>query len=354
MNYRYVRKTGRRPSEDGGTEEKAFAEITGTDAPARFLEIPEEIGGLRVASIGDHAFSGRKELEEVRLPSTVRKLGRFCFYDCESLKRLELTDAASDIGDGTIRECGALREIYVHLTRGSWRVVRDLAEDSMRKMRFTVLEEETEPSSGKSRVVRTYRFLIPAWHPEDREDTHARAIHPKIVGAGYAYRQTVTRTEFHVREYDSLFEKAEADGVRTASEIALLRLSCPEELSEEAEEAYTAYLKNHADEILLYLAAPDLSARYDDVRHSKESRESLSGKSGGLFSSDGSGEEVIPAGERRDMTALMLQRTTPGREAVAQAADAASRAGETEICSMLLDYEHRCFGPSGGGEIFIL
>jgi hypothetical protein len=290
---------------------KDGTEITGFDGSARFLTIPEEIDGLPVLSIGSHAFSGRKELEEIRLPESVTKIGNFCFYDCSSLEELVLTGAVDDLGDGAIRECGALRNIDVTTDDHAFRVVKELMEDNPNELCFTI-----HVKSEEGRIT-DYRLVIPAWHHEDREDTHARAIHPKIAGAGYAYRQTVTRTELNIREYDSLFEKAQADGVHPSAKIALWRLACPAGLSEDARGKYVTWLDAHAGEVLQDLVAGPRAA------------------------------------ESRDLLAVLLNNVKLPEDAVDSASDLAGKEGKTELCSMLMEYRNTHF-EKPSAEIFEL
>jgi len=298
MRYEYRQLNDR----DGSV----YAEITGCDGALRFSAIPDELNGLPVRALGDHAFSGRKDLEEIRIPAGVRKLGRFCFYDCPSLRRIALTDVTDDIGDGAIRECSSLRWIEVTVSHGSYRAVKDLADDSKAELHFRIFT----PAECC--------LVFPAWHSEDREDTHARAIHPGIGGAGYAYRQTVTRTEMLFRDYDALFEKAAADGVQTAAEVALWRLARPVSLSAEAERIYVDYLTQHAGGVLLHLT-----------------------ENGGT--------------EDRELLRVLLDSAKPDSCAVSEAIDAASAAEQTEICSMLMEYDRRNKAEGDAGpEIFVL
>lgn len=98
-----------------------------------------------------------------------------------------------------------------------------------------------------------------------------------------------------------------------ALKLALCRLRWPRELTEQAAARYLAYLRDNAAAALEWLLAT------------------------------------------RDMAGLafLLDRTTPGREALAAACETARRIHAAEAVALLLEEQHRRF-PSGLGKIFEL
>lgn len=277
--------------------------ITGYDGNVKYLNIPSSIEGLPVTDIDDHAFSGRSDISEAMIPESVRSLGRFCFYDCRNLEKISLHDSVRDYYDGAIRECRALNEIDVRITEGAYRVVKDMADDVREKMHFRLeICRPGEDAVGPDVV----RLTIPAYHDEDREDTMARAIHPKIVGAGYAYRQTITRTGIRYREYDSLFGKACTDGPEQAGDIALDRLGFPYMLSGECRQEYVSYLNSCAGEVL----------------------------------------EALVNGRETDRIRCFLENADAGKAAIDFAVDRASDVNYTEAVGMLMEYRGRHFPPA--------
>jgi hypothetical protein len=94
-------------------------EITGFEGSVRSLTIPDRIEGLAVRSIGKHAFAGRKDLREVVLPPSVKRLYLFAFHNCAALRRMSLYDSVEDYYDGVIRQCTDLEEIEIPRIRGS-------------------------------------------------------------------------------------------------------------------------------------------------------------------------------------------------------------------------------------------
>lgn len=296
MSFLFEKKSGRNGP---------YCAVAGYEGNVRYLTVPAEYEGLPVEEISDHAFSGREDVGEVRLPDTIRKLGRFCFYDCGHLKRIFLSDSVDDYYDGVIRECRGLQKIEIRVRRGSYRVLKEMLEDNRETLHFRLLIGESEEE---------VLLTIPPYHDEDREDTMARAIHPKIVGAGYAYRQTVTRTGVDYREYDSLFSKAEADDLQAAADIALDRLEAPHELREEDREKYQTFLQTHAEAVLT---------------------------------------RIISSGGTERLGALLRVTELPA-EAVDKGLQQAAEAGRTEMTGQLMEYS-RCHKHAGGGmEVFTL
>ena len=114
-------------------------EITGFEGSVRSLTIPDRIEGLAVRSIGKHAFAGRKDLREVVLPPSVKRLCLFAFHNCAALRRMSLYDSVEDYYDGVIRQCTDLEEIEIRLGGQSYALVKDMLSDNDHAMSFHLL-----------------------------------------------------------------------------------------------------------------------------------------------------------------------------------------------------------------------
>lgn len=77
----------------GGYEVKGIGSFAGKD-----LIIPSIYNGGSVVSVGERAFLYQKNLEYVTLPATIKKIGKQAFYDCESLKAIQMP-AVEELGD---------------------------------------------------------------------------------------------------------------------------------------------------------------------------------------------------------------------------------------------------------------
>ena len=72
-------------------------------------------------------------------------------------------------------------------------------------------------------IVRDIELAIPYLNDFD-EDTMARAIHPRIEGCGYAFREAVTRKGIDFHHYDRQLPRTEGDGWKVTGEVASARI----------------------------------------------------------------------------------------------------------------------------------
>ena len=93
---------------DNGT-----VEITGYNGSAEKVDIPAEIDGKSVTSIGDRAFYDCSSLASIMLPDGVTSIGDWAFYDCSSLTSITLPDGVTSIGDGAFYGCTSLASITI-------------------------------------------------------------------------------------------------------------------------------------------------------------------------------------------------------------------------------------------------
>ena len=85
--------------------------ITGPKTGATFVYIPDHIDGYPVTKIGDYAFSGYGQKVtnmKLRLPSTLKEIGQYAFYECSSLENAELPDGLKSIGSYAFGRCLSL------------------------------------------------------------------------------------------------------------------------------------------------------------------------------------------------------------------------------------------------------
>ena len=91
--------------EDGTVE---IAKYNGTD---EVVEIPGEIDGAAVTSIGAKAFDGNKTITSVTIPEGVNNIGFRAFYDCDALLEMEIPDGVKTIGGQVFHSCDKLRKV---------------------------------------------------------------------------------------------------------------------------------------------------------------------------------------------------------------------------------------------------
>ena len=89
-------------------------EITDCDNEAAGeLEIPAEIDGKPVTSIGDGAFSVCSGLTKITIPNGVTSIGDYAFSDCSGLTKITIPNGVTSIGDNAFSDCRGLTEITI-------------------------------------------------------------------------------------------------------------------------------------------------------------------------------------------------------------------------------------------------
>lgn len=289
-----------------------FISITGYEGEVFSLIIPENIENHPVKEIGASAFSGRLDIREVHLPKTIEILGRYAFYNCINLRKLYLCDGVEDYYDGVIKQCRGLEEIDITFFDNNYSVMRDLLRDNDRKLRFGLHLMDGQ----------CYYLTFPAYVYDFVEDVEARVLHHKIEGAGYPYRECVTRRNIDFLNYDRLFENVMSDNSYTAAELALDRLMYPYNLNADRKELYVRYVLNYSKEILNYLLVDNYVTGQDTYQN-----------------------VVTRNGKKNDeIINYMCENNLITKEAVEEGIREASQSGKTSICAILMNYQRDNFG----------
>ena len=88
--------------------------ITDCDTSAEGeLEIPEEIDGYKVTSIGARAFYYCRSLTGITIPEGVTKIGYKAFEDCYSLTSITVPEGVTEIGYEAFEDCHSLTSITI-------------------------------------------------------------------------------------------------------------------------------------------------------------------------------------------------------------------------------------------------
>lgn len=91
--------------EDGNVE---IISYIGED---KYVEIPSEIAGMKVVSIGDSAFANNVRIRTVTIPASVAKLGKEAFCDCINLEQVDVLGDITEVGSSVFSACRDLHEI---------------------------------------------------------------------------------------------------------------------------------------------------------------------------------------------------------------------------------------------------
>lgn len=84
------------------------ATITGYKGEPVYIDIPETIEGCQVVELRDNAFYECSTLRHIDLPDTLIKIGHHCFYACSALEEINVPESVTDIGMGCFCGCTEL------------------------------------------------------------------------------------------------------------------------------------------------------------------------------------------------------------------------------------------------------
>ena len=93
---------------NNGTAE--ITKYTGTD---EVVEIPGEINGVAVTSIGKFAFQENNYITKVTIPDGVVNIGGTSFEGCSNMENIDLPEGLESIGKDAFRECAKLSAITI-------------------------------------------------------------------------------------------------------------------------------------------------------------------------------------------------------------------------------------------------
>jgi len=237
------------------------------------VEIPGMIDGKLVISVAPYAFSshmdekedlknaslwevsdglefGREEhvlagndVEEIVFPYTLKEIGRYIFYGCGNLKKLEFSDSLMQIGCGAFTGCHALEKLTVHMRQGKKSGVKEMLGEMWQRIDVNFLYEYEEA-----------RLVFPEHYDEAVENTPARILFTEYHGSGTNYRQCFYSKELDFAEYDSLFDMAVVmDKLEVLVDMSFGRLRYPWQLSKKAKKQYEDYIRGNLKDIGEYL-----------------------------------------------------------------------------------------------------
>ena len=237
-------------------------------------EIPSEIDGHPVTELGAYAFSahmdreqfwhelgnrtvkiwnpetGEQEVSEpdaetvpglqgmqvetVRLPEGLRKIGAYAFYNCTALSELHFHSSLKDLGAGLFTGCHHLRRLNVTLDETETSCLKEILIEVPEKMAVTV--------EGQLRA----KLLFPEFFEESVENTPARILMTHMHGSGMNFRNSFYMKKLDFRAYDACYYMAKAEeDFDTVLEMTLNRLQYPVGLSEDRREDYESWLNGH-------------------------------------------------------------------------------------------------------------
>lgn len=283
--------------------------IDKVEEPESIVVIPEEMEGFPVTELGAYALS-RSAVEEIHLPSGLKKIGAYAFYSCEKLKRIYCYGRILDLGAGLFADVPDVEFLDITLFDGGKSCFKEMLSELRQTLRVRVHMENG----------REARLIFPEYYEESVENTPARILFIETHGCGHRYRYCFINREFQYRGYDDVFPHVKVqESEALVTELALGRLLYPYGLIERYEAMYREYVKEH------WKMAGQL-----------------------MIGADGWKQEGVTNLDAGGVRWLAEQFLETG-EQVSELIELAQKAGDTEAVSWLMDFRHRKFAKNDGG-----
>ena len=223
----------------------------------------------------EHVLAGN-DVEEIVFPHTLKEIGRYIFYGCGNLKKLEFSDSLMQIGCGAFTGCHALEKLTVHMRQGKKSGVKEMLGEMWQRIDVNFLYEYEEDSIEKPDMMyrrenkSEARLVFPEHYDEAVENTPARILYTEYHGSGSNYRQCFYDKELNYQEYDRLFEMAVAmDKLEVLVDMSFGRLEFPYGLTGNARENYREYIRKNLEDIAEYLVKQEDMHRLEMISSQK-------------------------------------------------------------------------------------
>ena len=247
------------------------------------MEEKEELKNASLWEVSDGLGFGREEhvlagndVEEIVFPDTLKEIGRYIFYGCGNLRKLEFSDSLMQIGCGAFTGCHALEKLTVHMRQGKKSGVKEMLGEMWQRIDVNFLYEYEEDGIEKSDIMHRRenkseaRLVFPEHYDEAVENTPARILYTEYHGSGSNYRQCFYDRELNYQEYDRLFEMAVAmDKLEVLVDMSFGRLEFPYGLTGNARENYREYIRKNLEDIAEYLVKQEDMHRLEMISSQK-------------------------------------------------------------------------------------
>lgn len=210
------------------------------------IEIPELIDGYMVREIADYCFSSKEvnlsncilnreipsnyhvcsgvDVESVRLPSTLKKLGNYAFYNCRKLKEIYVPSRLMSVGSDVFMNCLRLNHIHYDCSIFSVTILKQILTQ-------ITWDIEVDFIDGS--------IFYPEYNGSYDEVGPAHIFALNIEGEGFRMRQCFKDGKIDFEGYDACFEKLCAEESESCIfHVAILRFMM-------GSERYIPYLRAH-------------------------------------------------------------------------------------------------------------
>ena len=239
--------------------------------------LPDELWGLPVTILGDHALAynaapgpkptapgvipaicelqitcgpegewDNRKLQDLTFPKHLTDVKDYAMYGCKELKTLRFHDQVDRWGGGCLMNCRSLDTFYItRVGEHQGEALAFLCDEIHKELFVTITETDG----------RVYQVIFPEYVEDFEENIAAHHFEYSIYGGGHPYHHIFKAKQLIFRDYDMIWEKYlkedhDADG---AMRLAWTRLRWPMDLSEKAELHYLQYLKEYKEKTMFYL-----------------------------------------------------------------------------------------------------
>lgn len=166
----------------------------------------------------------RFRVREICLPSTIKKIGRYAFYNCYSLKKLAMFSTAVDIGAGAFNGCRQIDELTIGVIKGERSCLKEVLAELNESL--TVFYRQYEKSGdGELKCTGRAQLLFPVFYEEAVENTPARILETHVHGCGHRYRYAFEGTDLSSGNRQS-FYSCQSPGIPAAGGQSWLSAVC--------------------------------------------------------------------------------------------------------------------------------
>ncbi|SEF58542.1 Leucine rich repeat-containing protein [Eubacterium ruminantium] len=97
------------------TEIDGGIRIDGYSGAKDSITVPDTINLKSVTEIGDSAFEN-STIKEIKIPGTIKKIGGYAFYSCESLEKIVIPEGVKYIGNNAFTLCTSLSKVDIPMS----------------------------------------------------------------------------------------------------------------------------------------------------------------------------------------------------------------------------------------------
>ena len=143
-------------SPDGTTINGVNAIVS--DSSLKTLDLPSEINGKTITSVGEASFYGCLFLSHIIIPDSVTSIGTYAFYGCSSLSEIAIPQSVDSIGTLAFGKCSSLSEITVSAENQKYHSENNCLIETKTKTLIVGCKNSVIPADGSVTSIGAYAF----------------------------------------------------------------------------------------------------------------------------------------------------------------------------------------------------